>query len=73
MTLRNQLLLGALNSYSTPFSMSSCSSASETPRSPPPVVLYSSPLLNSPLILPEPVLMVAVSIWPSMTWVRHSL
>ena len=33
---------------------------------------YLSPLVNSPVILPEPVLITAVSMFPSITWVRHS-
>ena len=39
--LSSQLLLGVLNLMSTPFSLSTASSASETPRSPPPVVVNS--------------------------------
>ena len=39
---------------------------------PSPVVLYLSPLVNSPVILPDPLLMTAVAMFPSITCVRHS-
>jgi hypothetical protein len=67
----SQLLLAGVNVYATSFSISSCSSASDTPLGPPPVVVYSSPLVNSPVILPE-ALMSAVAMLPSITCVRHS-
>ncbi len=68
----SQLLLGASNSYWTSCSSSNSRSASDTPVAPSPVVLYLSPLVNSPVILPDPLLITAVAMFPSMTCSRHS-
>jgi len=69
---RSQLLLGASNSYCTSCSSIRTRSASDTPVAPSPVVVYLSPLVNSPVILPDPLLMTAVEMFPSMTCSRHS-
>ena len=62
--LSSQLFPGVRNSMSTSSSRSTCSSASDRPRSPPPVVLNSVPSSNVPVIVLEELLMTIDSTLP---------
>ena len=63
----NQLESGGSKASSTPFSLSSSSSVSDRPRSPPPCVTNSVPSSSSPVILPVPVSTVTDLTSPALT------
>ena len=68
-----KLLLGALYEITTPFSSRNFWSPSNRPASPPPVVLKLSPLVSSPVILPEPLFTSISATLPSLTSAMNSV
>ena len=64
---RNQFVDGVMNWYSTPRELMSSSSASESPRSPPPVETNDSPVVNSPVIRPDTLLISMEATSPAVT------
>ncbi len=63
--LNSQLFPGVWNSMSTSCSRSTASSASDSARSPPPVVVNSVPLSKVPVIVLDELLMTIDSTLPS--------